>query len=421
MGTPNQTNDNSQNNSRLESPEPLSDGGNGDKRRVSRFLRPDFYDIPKEDSIYAKMRELEDDDTKNSRHLRVGRTSKSGRSTPLDYSSYNKEDRSKSDSLTPQQEKLEGAAPASEGSRNYIRTLKNYEKKISTELNDIEQDILLAGINKLRREGKIRSTDVSEISDGLRTPEDSLSVTSDIFGVPDFVKEGEESFGDRVSRSSYLSRVDENNSLTNSARTGRTSVTKEPFEERPVRYTSARPVARRSVSRELFDIKYNTGKVSPSPYSTINEPETSSILSPISRRVSRLSREGSSSRDKEVSELDHGISSGYNSSVRGSDRSRSISLSTGRSTTQNEFMRHLPSRPTLASTGRSTTQNEFMRNSPLTLSRYSEDESNTSRPYGGSLKDRNREDWRRISVPERGKDFNSLPRKYNRLNKNTYI
>jgi len=62
-----------------------------------------------------------------------------------------------------------------------------------------------------------------------------------------------------------------------------------------------------------------------------------------------------------------------------------------------------------------------MRNSPLTLSRYSEDETTTSRPYGGSLKDRKREDWRRISVPERGKDFNSLPRKYNRLNKNTYI
>jgi len=113
--TPSQTNDNSQNNSRLESPEPVSDGGSGDRRRVSRFLRPDFYDIPKEDSIYAKMRELEDDDTKNSRHLRVGRTSKSGRSTPLDYSSYNKEDRSKSDSLTPQQEKVEGATPASEG------------------------------------------------------------------------------------------------------------------------------------------------------------------------------------------------------------------------------------------------------------------------------------------------------------------
>eukprot|EP00092_Neocalanus_flemingeri_P000854 GFUD01000911.1.p1 GENE.GFUD01000911.1~~GFUD01000911.1.p1 ORF type:complete len:2354 (+),score=554.15 GFUD01000911.1:527-7588(+) len=114
--TPTHTNDNSQNNSRLESPEPISDGGNGDKRRVSRFLRPDFYDIPKEDSVYAKMRELEDDDTKKPRYLRVhGRTSNSGRSTPLDYSSYNKEDRSKSDSQTPTQETVEGAVPASEG------------------------------------------------------------------------------------------------------------------------------------------------------------------------------------------------------------------------------------------------------------------------------------------------------------------
>jgi len=305
------------------------------------------------------------------------------------------------------------------GSRNYIRSLKNYEKKISTELNDIEQDILLAGINKLRREGKIHSAEVSEISDGLRTPEDSESVTSDIFGVPDFVKEGEESFGDRVSRSSYLSRVDENNSLGSSSRTGRKSVTKEPFEA--VRYTTARPVARRSVSRELFDMKYNTGKVSPSPYSTINEPDASSALSPISRRVSRLSREGSSSRDKDVSELDHGTSSGYNSSMRGSDGSGSISLSRGAGSGSDSLSRHLPSRPTLSSTGRSTTQNEIMRNSPLTISRYSEDESGPSRAYGGSLKDRKREDWRRISVPERGKDFNSLPRKYNRLNKNTYI
>jgi len=418
--TPTHTNDNSQNNSRLESPEPISDGGNGDRRRVSRFLRPDFYDIPKEDSIYAKMRELEDDDVKNPRYLRVGhgRTSKSGRSTPLDYSSYNKEDRSKSDSLTPQQDTLEGAAPASEGSRNYIRSLKNYEKKISTELNDIEHDILLAGVNKLRREGKIHSTEVSEISDGLRTPEDSESVTSEIFGAPDFVKEGEESFADRVSRSSYLSRLDENNSLT---RNGRKSVTKEPFEDRPTRYTSARPVARRSVSRELFDIKYNTGKISPSPYSTINEPDPSSALSPISRRVSRFSREGSSSRDKEVSELDHGISSGYNSSLRGSDGSGSMSLSRGVGSGSDSLSRHLPSRPTLSSAGRSTTQSDSMRNSALPLSRYSEDESSLSRPLGGSLKDRKREDWRRISVPERGKDFNSLPRKYNRQNKNSYI
>ena len=31
-----------------------------------------------------------------------------------------------------------------------------------------------------------------------------------------------------------------------------------------------------------------------------------------------------------------------------------------------------------------------------------------------SLEDRGRSDWRRVSVPERGKDFKSLPRKYNR-------
>jgi hypothetical protein len=31
-----------------------------------------------------------------------------------------------------------------------------------------------------------------------------------------------------------------------------------------------------------------------------------------------------------------------------------------------------------------------------------------------TLDERARSDWRRISVPERGKDFKSLPRKYNR-------
>ena len=56
----------------------------------------------------------------------------------------------------------------------------------------------MAGVNKLRREGMQRSTDVSEISDGFKTPEDTESITSDIFGVPDFVREGEESFNDRL-------------------------------------------------------------------------------------------------------------------------------------------------------------------------------------------------------------------------------
>ena len=35
-------------------------------------------------------------------------------------------------------------------------------------------------------------------------------------------------------------------------------------------------------------------------------------------------------------------------------------------------------------------------------------------PLGPRLGERGRSDWRRISVPERGKDFKSLPRKYNR-------
>ena len=76
---------------RLESPD-LSAGETVDRqRRVSRFLRPDFYDIPKEDSIYAKMKELEAEDKKKPRFLRVvqskGKDIHSGRSTPLDFAS----------------------------------------------------------------------------------------------------------------------------------------------------------------------------------------------------------------------------------------------------------------------------------------------------------------------------------------------
>ena len=78
----------------------LDAGGSSDytadpQRRVSRFLRPDFYDIPKEDSIYAKMKEIEDEDKRKPRFLRQvqtrGRETLSGRSTPLDYSSYSEE------------------------------------------------------------------------------------------------------------------------------------------------------------------------------------------------------------------------------------------------------------------------------------------------------------------------------------------
>ena len=99
---------------RLESPEPTNEGGEK-QRRVSRFLRPDFYDIPKEDSIYAKMKELEDEDKKKPRFLRVvhprTRDNVSGRSTPLDFPSYS-DDGIKTDSTNIQHDL---AAPVSEG------------------------------------------------------------------------------------------------------------------------------------------------------------------------------------------------------------------------------------------------------------------------------------------------------------------
>ena len=42
----------------------------------------------------------------------------------------------------------------------------------------------------------------------------------------------------------------------------------------------------------------------------------------------------------------------------------------------------------------------------------SEEDPVVTRSYG--LRERNRQNWRRISVPERGQDYNSLPRKYYR-------
>ncbi|XP_071744389.1 uncharacterized protein [Lepeophtheirus salmonis] len=48
----------------------LTYGEEDRQRRVSRFLRPDFYDTPKEDSIYAKMKELEEEEKRKSRFLK---------------------------------------------------------------------------------------------------------------------------------------------------------------------------------------------------------------------------------------------------------------------------------------------------------------------------------------------------------------
>ena len=254
------------------------------------------------------------------------------------------------------------------------------------------------------------STEVSEISDGLRTPEDTESITSDIFGVPDIAREGEESFSDHFSRS-ILNRMEENSFSDGRDKQSRS---KEPLEERPVRYTSARPVARRSVSRELFDLKYNSGKTS--PFTLHSDTGDSYITSPISRRLARYSREGSTLHESELSDYEYGgATSGYkSSSLRTGDCSRSTSISRTAGNPRSDSANLLPSRPLLSSSGRSTTHSEILRHSPVTVGRLADESTSAGQVYGGSLRDRKRQDWRRISVPERGKDFNSLPRKYNR-------
>ena len=148
--SPTPTNENSRDQSRLESPEPLSEGTDKN-RRVSRFLRPDFYETAKEDSIYAKMRELEDDQKKLPRYLRgsnITRTTKSGRSTPLDYASYNAEERSRSDTVTPRPDSQEhGGPPGTEGqfpNRALTLTRRNSMKEPTSRLSlaNNSQDVL---------------------------------------------------------------------------------------------------------------------------------------------------------------------------------------------------------------------------------------------------------------------------------------
>ena len=84
------------------------------------------------------------------------------------------------------------------------------------------------------------------------------------------------------------------------------------------------------------------------------------------------------------------------------------------------------SRPTLASQGRSLTQSELGSSSlmsrrlssglrsPVNLPPDDDYSSTSSATRSKLLEDRTRGDWRRVSVPERGKDFKSLSKKYNR-------
>lgn len=228
----------------------------------------------------------------------------------------------------------------------------DHYRKISSEMQMAEADIL----SRLRREAAERAHDLEELSNGYTSPID-----------PDFFSDDTPSERMRKKSSGYMSRLEEDDPYLRSG-------------------AGSRHVTRRSISRELHDYT--------SPYSS----------NPMD--FSRSSRERSLGRDLEpIMDVERRLSN-----------RRSESLS----------------RPSLASQGRSLTQSELGSGngssssavrrlssglrSPLTLpdDDYMSRNSSASSKYSSLLDDRNRTDWRRVSVPERGKDFKSLSKKYNR-------
>ena len=297
-------------------------------------------------------------------------------------------------------------------------------------------------INRLYREAAERTSGLADtFSDGydefdtIGSPEvDELSTTSDRDGY-------------KARKRGYLRRLDEENTdnlprPNMSRHVTRRSISRELFNDDPTspvpnssaRITPARPVTKRSMSREL-----QNDPTSPTPQVGRATPTSAFLTSPrrnasdYSGAYARASRERSLGRDD------------FESSSRpysGSGR-RSESLTRG-TTVVSPSSISTPSRASLASQGRSLTQNEFgMRSTPKLSSMRSVDgyssstvgddefalmrpgsytpsnisSTSTSKPssrFSTNLEDRTRSDWRRTSVPERGKDFKSLPRKYNR-------
>ena len=300
-------------------------------------------------------------------------------------------------------------------------------------------------INRLYREAAERTNALAAadtFSDGydeiesVGSPDvDELSTTSE--------REWE-----KMRKRSYLRRLDEDTAMPNLGRhVTRRSISRELFNDavndptstlnNPVtRITSARPVTRRSVSRELQTMD------TPSTATQVGRTTpTSAFLTSPRRNVSDYSGSyGRSSRERSLGRDDYDSSS---RNYHGASGRRSESLTRG-TTVVSPSSSSTPSRASLASQGRSLTQNEFgMRTTPKlktlrSIDGYSsgtagDDEFALMRPgsytpsnlssvtsskpssrFSTNLEDRTRTDWRRTSVPERGKDFKSLPRKYNR-------
>ena len=255
-------------------------------------------------------------------------------------------------------------------------TAMDHYRKISAEMQSAETDIL----SRLRREAAERAHDFEELTSGRSTN----GYTSPID--PDFYNE--ESPSERHRKKSYLGRLEEDDQYSRpvSYRSGDAYKSGDGYRSGDSDGRSNRHVTRRSISRELHDY------TSPSWATS----------SPVD--FSRSSRERSLGRDLDpIADVERRIANRRSESL-----SRPSLASQGRSLTQNE----------LGSSGSTTGARRLSSGlrSPLTitdddmLSRI----SNSSKLSSTALDDRNRADWRRVSVPERGKDFKSLSKKYNR-------
>jgi hypothetical protein len=291
-------------------------------------------------------------------------------------------------------------------------TAMDHYRKISAEMQSAETDIL----SRLRREAAERAHDFEELTSGRSTN----GYTSPID--PDFYNE--ESPSERHRKKSYLGRLEEDDQYSrpvsyrsgdayksgdtyrlgdsyksgdayrsgdayksgDTYRSGDAYKSGDGYRSGDSDGRSNRHVTRRSISRELHDY------TSPSWATS----------SPVD--FSRSSRERSLGRDLDpIADVERRIANRRSESL-----SRPSLASQGRSLTQNE----------LGSSGSTTGARRLSSGlrSPLTitdddmLSRI----SNSSKLSSTALDDRNRADWRRVSVPERGKDFKSLSKKYNR-------